>query len=109
MAAIHFDRMGDRLRDFQFQRLFIEELGWSQPAHRKTTAMLIEEGEFSVRHIAQLGGVVVVEVSGPDGRIPEARLRAAVHKELAKQFHENLLIFVDAARSQSLWYWVKRQ
>ncbi|MCK4626116.1 MAG: ATP-binding protein, partial [Phycisphaerae bacterium] len=35
--------------------------------------------------------------------------RHAVHKEVSRLHHENLLIFVDTDRTQSLWYWVKRQ
>ena len=38
----------------------------------------------------------------------DAKLRAAVHREVVKQFREHLLIFVDGAGTQSLWYWVKR-
>jgi hypothetical protein len=109
MPSVNFNRMRDRLSEFQFQRLFIEELGWSQPATRQPQPLAVKGSAFSLRQVAQLAGVVVLEVTGPDGSIPDAKLRAAVHKEVAKQFHENLLVFVDAARSQSLWYWVKRQ
>jgi hypothetical protein len=35
--------------------------------------------------------------------------RAAAHKEIAALHHENLLIFVNRERTQSLWYWVKRE
>lgn len=51
---------------------------------------------------------MVLEVTSPDGTIPDAKTRAALHKRVAEQYLENLLIFVDAARTQSLWYWVKR-
>src|SRR5205823_5639226 len=44
-----------------------------------------------------------------DGEIPDAKARAGIHKEIRSLHHENLLIFVDGKRSQSLWYWVKRQ
>jgi hypothetical protein len=51
----------------------------------------------------------VVEITSHDGPIPNAKIRAAVHKQVAKQHHENLLIFLDRHRTQSLWYWVKRE
>src|SRR5207248_2676920 len=35
--------------------------------------------------------------------------RKEVFNEVAKQFHEHLLIFVDDEATQSLWYWVKRE
>lgn len=65
--------------------------------------------DFTRVQVAQLAGVIVFEVAGQDGRIPDARTRAALHKEISGLHHENLLIFVDAGRTQSLWYWVKRQ
>ena len=43
------------------------------------------------------------------GGIPDAKTRVAIHKEISAIHHENLLIFVDAARTQSVWYWVKRE
>jgi hypothetical protein len=109
MPAINFNRMRECLAEFQFQRLFIEALGWSRPASRQPAPLTVQGVTFTLRHVAQLAGVVVLEASADGGRIPDAKLRAAVHKEVTKQFHEHLLIFVDEARSQSLWYWVKRQ
>ena len=41
--------------------------------------------------------------------IPDAKTRAAIHKEISAIYHENLLIFVDKSRTQSVWYWVKRE
>lgn len=43
------------------------------------------------------------------GASPDAKTRAAIHKDIAKLHHENLLIFLDQKRTQSLWYWVKRE
>jgi hypothetical protein len=94
---------------FDFHSLFVEQLGWSQPGQTKSTAFSIGEEEFSRRQIAQLGGVCVFEVTAASGTIPPAKSRAAVHKEIAALHHENLLIFVNRDRSQSLWYWVKRE
>ena len=36
-------------------------------------------------------------------------LPKSLQKEIAKAYHENLLIFIDDKRTQSLWYWVKRE
>lgn len=97
------------LADFDFSKLFIEELGWSQPASRQTVPMVYKDAGFTRRQLAQLAGVMVLEVTAQDGRIPDAKIRAALHKEISALHHENLLIFVDERRTQSLWYWVKRQ
>ena len=97
------------LQDFNFTCLFIEELGWSQPAVLEPVVMACKDFAFKRREVAQLSGVVVFEIVAADGLIPDPTVRAAVHKELSKHYHENVLIFVDARRSQSLWYWAKRQ
>ena len=106
---IHFDRTRDFLKQFDFRPLFIEELGWSQPSRKTPLEIEVKSARFTCRHVAQLAGAVVVEVEAEHGTIPDAKSRAAVHKEIAKLHHENLLIFVDRERTQSLWYWVKRQ
>jgi len=106
---IDFARIRNCLQDFDFRRLFIEELGWSHPESRSAVAMTVGDADFHRRQIAQLAGVVVFEISAPDGRIPDARTRLAVHREIARLHHEHLLIFVDQDRTQSLWYWVKRE
>ena len=107
--AINFAQTRKHLNDFLFGRLFVEELGWSLPTSRQTAPMNVGGATYQRRQIAQLAGAVVLEVSSADGQIPDAKARAAIHKEISKLHHENLLIFVDKGRTQSLWYWVKRQ
>jgi len=101
-------RVKERLGTFDFHRLFVEELGWSQPSSAKPVTFWAAEQEFSRLQIAQLGGVSVLEVTASAGMIPTAKARAAVHKEIAGLHHENLLIFINGDRTESLWYWVKR-
>jgi hypothetical protein len=107
--AIDFNRLRESLKKFDFHKLFVSDLGWSQPASRQDVAFEVKGAGFVRRQIAQLAGVVVFEITADDGKIPDAKLRAGVHKEVAKQHHENVLLFVDLDRTQSLWYWVKRQ
>ena len=109
MANLNVKRTRELLENFDFQTLFIEELGWSQPSTNKQMTVTIEERELSRRQIAQLSGVVVFEVTTSDGAIPDAKFRRRLQTEIAKLHHENLLIFTDRERSQSLWYWVKRE
>ena len=124
--TINFDTTRSYLQAFKFAPLFIEILGWAQPKGIKLIALQVEGVAFSAAPIAQLAGVVVFEVSAADpsanspvpavlaqagqaGLLPNAKVRAALHKEISKLHHENLLIFLDAQRTQSLWYWVKRE
>src|ERR1700752_3306253 len=109
MAKLNIPRTRDLLQSFDFKTLFSDELGWSRPTLRKPVAYQASGRDFNCVQVAELSGVVVFEVCSADGSIPDAKTRAAVHKEVAKQYHENLLIFVDRQRTQSLWYWVKRE
>jgi hypothetical protein len=109
MAKLDVQKARDLLQAFDFGKLFVEELGWSQPTSRKWTYFGYKDDEFQRKQIAQLSGVAVLEVTSTDGKIPDRKTLAGIHKEISKLHHENLLIFVDAQRTQSLWYWVKRE
>ncbi len=97
------------LQKFDFTRLFVEELGWSNPSTSKEIPFSVKGTDVSRRELAQLSGVLILEVTTEDGAIPDAAQRAAIYKEIAKLHHENVLVFVDGKRSQSLWYWAKRE
>lgn len=109
MGKLNIERTRDLLQGFEFQKLFIEELGWSQPASRQALSLTVEGDEFTGRQIAQLSGVVVFEMTAADGQMPQAKVRAALHKDISRHHHENLLIFLEQNRTSSLWYWVKRE
>lgn len=108
---MHLDthELRQHLQALDFRTLFVEGLGWSLPSAEGQPARVTLGGvELERRRIAELGGVVVVELRVADGPIPNRRTCEAVQREVSQQHFENLLIFVDANRSQSLWYWVKR-
>ena len=97
-----------RLQKFEFAGMFIEELGWSHPKSRNAVKTQANNIAYTRTPVAQLSGVIAFEISTGDG-IPDAKIRAAIHKHITEEHVENLLIFLDAARTQSLWYWVKRE
>jgi hypothetical protein len=107
--AIDFTRTREHLKDFDFHRLFVEELGWSQPSTKVPSEMEVNGASFTRRQISQLAGIAVFEVTAQGGGIPDAKTRAAIHKRISEIHHENLLIFVDKERTESLWFWVKRE
>lgn len=106
---LNFQRTRDLLYNFHFGDLFIEELGWSQPSKKKAVGLEIENKAYQYQRIAEISGVAVFEVTAADGTIPEAKVRAAIHKEITSLIAENLLIFIDNQRTRSLWFWVKRE
>jgi hypothetical protein len=107
--AVDFTRMREHLQQFDFARLFVEDLGWSQPSVHDTIELTVKGERYTRRQLSQLAGVAVFEVAAEDGRIPNASTRAAIDRAISALFHEHLLIFIDKQRTQSLWYWVKHQ
>jgi very-short-patch-repair endonuclease len=94
------------LQEFNFSELFIEELGWSNPLSKKAIATL--DGS-KAQPIAQLSGVMILQVTSATGEIADAQTRKAIHKEISGLYLENLLIFIDREQTKSLWYWAKRE
>jgi len=107
--SLNFQRTRDLLYNFEFSNLFIEELGWSKPSRQKPITLKIENNTYQYHKIAELSGVAIFEITATDGKIPEAKVRAAIHQEITKLIAENLLIFITQERTRSLWYWVKRE
>ena len=59
--------------------------------------------------IARLSDVPVFEIYTTNGKIPDAQIRDALYKKLTLLYRESLLIFLDKERTQSIWYWIKRE
>jgi hypothetical protein len=106
--ALNLKRSRQYLQEFDFRSLFIEELGWSIPITQKVTAFEVEGLTFNRIAIAELAGVIVLEITAEVGQIPDSKLRNKIHQVISQIYAENLLIFLDQERRQSLWYWVKR-
>jgi len=104
--TINLSRARRSLQEFNFRELFIEELGWSNPVSSKIISAI--DGAKATP-IAQLSGVMILQVTSQNGEIPNAQTRKAIHKEISGLYLENLLIFVDRELTKSLWYWAKRE
>ena len=110
MAQLNFPAFEEHLKAFDFQRLFIDVLGWNRPAAgRDWQADQAGDTAYSHRIVAELGGVVAIQVV-VDGGWPDEALRMKVWRHVAHSHAENLLIFINQQHeaSQSQWYWVKR-
>ena len=97
------------LQDFEFNKLFVQKLGWDNPSSHKTVPVEIEGETYSRKAIAQLLGVVVYEIIADSGNIPNSAERLTIYREIVQISRENLLIFIDKNRTKCLWYWVKRE
>ncbi|WP_174714060.1 Eco57I restriction-modification methylase domain-containing protein [Candidatus Viridilinea mediisalina] len=106
--AIDVNEARSRLQAFAFADLFIEDLGWFRPVNPNPETWDCQGITVTRRELANLSGVVVFEITTADGAIPDEPVRRAIHRDIAQLHLENLLIFLNAERRSSLWYWVKR-
>ncbi|MEG4533461.1 Eco57I restriction-modification methylase domain-containing protein [Microcoleus sp. D2_18a_D3] len=97
------------LQDFEFNKLFVQKLGWDNPSSPKTVPLEIEGETYSRKAISQLNGVVVYEIIADSGNIPNSAQRLTIYREIVHISAENILIFIDKNRTKCLWYWVKRE
>lgn len=109
MAKLNIEQARKALQAFDFKTLFIEELGWSNPASGKAVTEIIKDIIIIRKPIAELSGAVVFEITTPEGEVPDPRKRFAIAKEIQKQHYEHVLIFLDKDRKQSIWHWLKNQ
>ena len=93
---------------FEFQNLFVENLGWNY--HRVQPLVVAVDGvEYRLQPVAEKAGFAVFAgAPDPDGNIPDYPTRRRLEAQVAKQAYENIIIFVDAAQSRQVWHWVKR-
>ncbi|MDH6064652.1 Eco57I restriction-modification methylase domain-containing protein [Umezakia ovalisporum] len=107
--SIDFTQSRELLKNFNFQDLFIQELGWKSPGREKPVVMEVDGENYTRSKIAELAGAVVFEITSDSGEISNSKTLEGIYREIAEIHLENLLIFIDNERTQSLWYWVKRE
>jgi hypothetical protein len=103
-----FHSTRDLLHEFNFSDIFVRQLGWSFPPTNRIVPIEVKSETYYHKMIAELSGVVVFEITSDKGQIPDAKTRRDIHEEISELHLENLLIFLDSERTQSLWYWMKR-
>ncbi len=108
--TINFRESRKHLEAFDFKRLFTEELGWGRSSGRPVPVE-VDGARYRLAPIAELGGMVVYQCesqAAERGAMPPANIRKKIDKRVADLAFEHILIFVDAARTQAVWQWVKR-
>ncbi len=103
--AFRSEQVRQAVQDFDFQRLFIEELGWDRPPGNQSAE--VDDHAYDLGAVAEKSGLVAYVCRNPE--VPERAVRMKIERQLAKQTHEHLLVFVDDAATRQVWQWVKRQ
>ena len=109
--ALNRNRARQLLTDFDFETLFVQEMGWNSVPDSRP--LPVDDSGYMRRLIAEMSGVSVLEVfpAVPDGSLPDKGDSDKIHTQIAKLSHENVIIFLDddRERSKSMMYWVKRE
>ncbi len=106
---VSIEELRPHLQASDFPRLFVEGLGWN---HYVTEPFVVRvnERDYTLKPIAEKASFAVFECGpGPDGVIPEYPVRRKIESIAVKSHFEHLIIFVDAARTQQIWQWVRRE
>ena len=110
---INRDQAHQLLRGFEFETLWIEELGWDHHRGEVNTEIRergADESEYILTTIAQKRGMAVFLCPArTDGSIPDYAIRRKIQREVARSVHEHLIIYTDAAETTQIWQWVKRE
>ncbi|WP_228024239.1 hypothetical protein [Synechocystis salina] len=94
------------LKNFDFESLFIEELGWDT-IDRIALPLEVDEDIFEAIAIAQKRGFTVYYCSTTE--IPERKVRLALDRQLSDYSKSHLLIFGDEAQTSQVWMWVEQE
>ncbi|MEN6641395.1 MAG: DNA methyltransferase [Armatimonadia bacterium] len=97
------------LKQFDLQRLFVEELNWANPQRAPMTVQ--HDGQrYHLTPQAEQGGFVLFTVDKcPGDGLPDRNTRLAIHKQLLDRAQEHILVFINEPRKASVWMWVERE
>jgi hypothetical protein len=104
--TISLSRIRPDLDSFNFQRLFIEHLGWNV-LRARVPPLDVNGRRYHFVPVAQQGPVVL-EVRCDDGGIAPRPDRLLIERYISALHREHLLIHVDGVRQASRWTWISR-
>jgi hypothetical protein len=105
---LKIERARALLDAFDFQQLFIDEMGWDNYA--ATLSVPVEGTDFSLKSCAEKRGVVVwLSVAAAGARLPDREVRKKIERQVAKSTLEHLIIFIDSAKKEQIWCWARRE
>ena len=103
-------RIRESLTQFDFESLFIEELGWDYPESEQPLDIEIDAETFSLEPVAQKRDFqVFVCTRGQEGELPRYALRKRIERRAAKTAYEHLIVYVDEGRSTQVWQWARQE
>ena len=105
MDVIDIKSVRKSLTDFQFNKLFIEDLGWDDPCDRKNDSIEIQKEKIFFSYIAEIKSIPIIFFDKEYwAKFKEKRERKNLHKKIESKHAKNLVIFSDKKEFFSLSY-----
>jgi len=93
------------LQAADFRRLF-NELGWDQ--YTAQLPLQLDGQRFTLQAVAEKRAVVAL-VCTVNGVLPAYATRRKIERQVAQRHREHLIIYVNSARSEQIWQWVRQE
>jgi hypothetical protein len=95
------------VKNFEFKDLFID-MGWNNDRVKKP--VVVDSALFVLESVAEKEGFKILHCH-PDaaGLIPVYSLRKKIEHQVTKLFHEHLIIYTDAAKTEQIWQLAVRE
>lgn len=108
MSSFSSKQVRELLKSFEFQELFVEELGWERQRGRHVISVGNEFFDLSL--VAEKNGLVafICQPQG-GGEFPGSATRKRIEREVTKLHFEHLIVFIDLDRSRQIWQVPKRE
>ena len=105
---LNLEKTRTLLHGFDFNTLFIEELGWDR--YKTEFDVSVDGQKFWLNAFSEKRGMVVFLCDpSSDGAIPDYSIRRKIERQVTKSHHEHLIIYLDADKRKQIWQWVKRE
>ncbi len=100
----------EHLSNFDFESLFIQELGWDYHPSEQPLSVTVKDEAYELEPVAEKRGMSVYLCSpDSDGEVPRYDLRKRIERQVAKSAYEHIIIYVDEERSVQVWQWVLQE
>jgi hypothetical protein len=100
--TLNIPKVRQYLAAFDFETLFIEELGWD--CHAADLELAIDGQRYRLRAFAEKRGVQVFECRAETAaKMPDFKTQRKIETQLRRAAREHLVIYTDAAKTKQVW------
>ncbi len=100
--TLNIPRVRQYLAAFDFETLFIEELGWDR--HAADLELTVSGQRYPLHAFAEKRGVQVFECRAETAaKMPDFKSQRKIETQLRRAAREHLVIYTDAAKTKQVW------